>query len=305
MGVMIEYDSKNVFNLAAIDIGSNAARILIKQVEKKPNGIRMKKLQFLRIPIRLGMDVFTIGKIGDERKKMLIRTMKIFRQLLVLYNVAEYQIYATSAFRDARNGESVLREIKKKTKLEINIISGEEEARIIHDDFHASGNLLYMDVGGGSTELSLVCDGKLIVNRSINIGTIRLLKETVSAEQWNDMVDQVKEIAHGVENIQIVGSGGNINKLIRLAYKNNKTKTELSVDALNNLYSKMSTMSISELMETYDLHENRADVIVPAAHVFLTVAEIVNANTIVVPNVGLADGMINMMVEQILNSKNE
>lgn len=302
---MMEDNSKNIFNLAAIDIGSNAARILIKQVEKKNNGIKMKKLQFLRIPIRLGMDVFTVGKIGNEREKMLIRTMKIFRQLLVLYNVADYQIYATSAFRDAKNGDSILKDIKKKTKLDICIISGDEEARIIHDDFHASGNLLYMDVGGGSTELSLVCDGNLVVSRSINIGTIRLLKETVSADQWNEMIEQVKEMTHGINDIRIVGSGGNINKLIRLVNKSDKGKTELSVTSLANLFKKMSTMSIDELMETYDLHESRADVIVPAAHIFLTVAGIAGTHTIVVPNVGLADGMINMMAEKILNSKND
>lgn len=293
----------NKFNLAAIDIGSNAARILIKQVEKTPNGIRMKKLQFLRIPLRLGMDVFTDGRIGKEREKMLIRTMKIFRQLLILYNVEDYLIYATSAFRDAKNGESILRDIRKKTKLEICIISGEEEAKVIHDNFHATGNLLYMDVGGGSTELSLVCEGKLMDSCSINVGTIRLLMETVTPKQWEEMTTKVKDITEGIENIHIVGSGGNINKLIRLANKKEKKEIELPVVSLKNLYKKMSTMAVEELMETYDLRESRADVIVPAAQIFIMVADLIDADTITVPNVGLADGMINIMIDRIFKKK--
>lgn len=300
---MTEKAQKNVFNLAAIDIGSNAARILIKRIEKTPKGIRQKKLQFLRIPLRLGMDVFTEGKIGSEREKMLVRTMKVFRQLLILYNVEDYLIFATSAFRDAKNGETILHNIRKKTKLEICIISGEEEAKIIHDNFHATGNLLYMDVGGGSTELSLVCEGKLMDSRSINVGTIRLMKETVTPRQWEDMIDQVKEIAYGIDNIHIVGSGGNINKLIRLVHKSDKKKTELSVVSLNNLYRKMSSMSVEDLIDTYDLRESRADVIVPAAQIFLMVAGLVGAHTIMVPNVGLADGMINVMVDKIFSKK--
>ena len=180
--IMADSIQKEVHILAAVDIGSNAARMLIKRVVVTPAGVRMKKLQFLRIPLRLGMDVFTTGRIGEEREEMLLRTMKIFRHLLVLYNVEYCLIYAISAFRDASNGAKILNDIKKKTKMEIQIISGEEEARIIHDDFHAPGNLIHMDVGGGSTELSLVCDGTLIRSTSINVGTIRLLKGLVTPD---------------------------------------------------------------------------------------------------------------------------
>lgn len=292
------------YNIAAIDIGSNAARILIKQVENTEDGIRMKKLQFLRIPLRLGMDVFSEGKIGNEREKMLVRTMKIFRQLLIIYNVEIYKIYATSAFRDAKNGKSILNDIKEKTGLEITIISGEEEARIIHDNFYADGNLLYVDVGGGSTELSLVCDGEIIESRSINIGTLRLLNDTVNPQKWQDMMDEVKEITDGVDNLQIVGSGGNINKLVRLANENDKKKNTLSVETLSMLYTKLINLTIRERMITYDLRESRADVIVPAAQIFLIIAGLVHANTIIVPNVGLADGMINMMTESLFENNN-
>ena len=297
---MAEINQKSVLNLAAIDIGSNAARILIKRVEKSEHGINSKKLQFLRIPLRLGLDVFTEGRIGKDREKMLVRTLNVFRQLMVLYNVKDHLIYATSAFRDAKNGDSVIREIKKEAKLEICVISGEEEARIIHDNFHADGNLLYMDVGGGSTELSLVCDGKLIDNRSINIGTIRLLKKTVASRDWEQLIEQVKQMTAGIDNIRIVGSGGNINKLVRLAYKNEK-RTQLAVNDLVNLYRKMAPMTVEERMVKYDLGESRADVIVPAAQIFIMVACLVRAQEITVPNVGLVDGMVNRLTNIVFD----
>lgn len=285
--------------LAAIDIGSNAARILIKQATPTDHGPSMKKLQFVRIPLRLGMDVFAQGRIGDRRRLMLVRTMKMFRQLLLVYNVEDYLIYATSAFRDADNGPEILRYIKKKVGLEINVISGEEEARIIHDNFFAPGNLLYMDVGGGSTELSLVCDGRLQDSCSINIGTIRLLKDTVSPRQWDELVRLVKSMTQGVSDVRIVGSGGNINKLVRLAGFSGKKPVELAVETLASLYAEMKSLTVEELMDRYDLSENRADVIVPAAQIFLSVAEVVGAQTILVPNVGLADGMITKLASRL------
>lgn len=283
--------------LAAIDIGSNAARILIKRVDNSPQGVRIKKLQFVRIPLRLGMDVFANGTIGNERRIMLLRTMKAFRQMLLIYQANRYLAYATSAFRDARNGTDLIREIKKKTGLQINVISGEEEARIIHDNFHAEGNLLYMDVGGGSTEFSLVCDGQTIESRSVNIGTIRLLKETVDIRQWDELAQLVTSMTAGIEHIRIVGSGGNINKLNQLAGNGRKSQSELSVDTLISLYEEMSQHTAEELMDRYDLSESRADVIVPAAKLFIMVARHIGSSTILVPNVGLADGMINLMAQ--------
>lgn len=287
------------FNLAAIDIGSNAARILIKQVQRKKDGdgrtiIRMKKLQFLRIPLRLGTDVFSIGKISDAREQMLIRTMKVFRQLLSIYEVVDYRACATAAFRDARNGKKILRHIRKRLKINIDIITGDEEARILRDCNQAMmGHLLYMDVGGGSTELSLVCEGQLIDSRSFNIGTLRVLGNTVSQTQWNEMRDIVSEFCRGIDNIHIVGSGGNINKLYRLTPKHERKSDRLQVSTLKKLYANLSALSIDERMERYDLREYRADVIVPAAELFLMVAEVAHAEDIIVPTVGLADGIIN------------
>ncbi len=289
----------NSTNLAAIDIGSNAARILIKSVENTKNEQHIKKLQFLRIPLRLGMDVFGSGEIGEEREEMLLRTMKIFRQLLILYDVKDYRICATSAFREAKNGHKVLKRVVKETKLRIDIISGDEEARTIRDNYSGEGNLLYMDVGGGSTELSLVCDGKVVAGRSFNIGTIRMLNECVAPELWQEMQDTVLSLTKGVENIRIVGSGGNINKLYRLAPKKERVKETLRVDTLSRLYSKLSALSVEQRMIEYDLRPSRADVIVPAAQLFLMVARLVNTDTILVPTVGLADGIINELAGKL------
>lgn len=286
-------------NLAAIDIGSNAARILIKSVENTNDAQHIKKLQFLRIPLRLGMDVFGSGEIGEEREEMLLRTMKIFRQLLILYDVKAYRICATSAFREAKNGNKVLKRVMKETKLRIDIISGEEEARTIRDNYSSDGNLLYMDVGGGSTELSLVCDGKVIAGRSFNIGTIRMLNECVSPELWQEMQDTVLSLTKGVENVRIVGSGGNINKLYRLAPKKERVKETLRVDTLSRLYTRLSALTVEQRMIEYDLRPSRADVIVPAAQLFLMVARLVGTDTILVPTVGLADGIINELAAKI------
>lgn len=300
----------NDFNLAAIDIGSNAARILIKNVklstddDGKPS-VRLKKLQFLRIPLRLGMDVFSIGRISEEREKQLMRTMKIFRQLLVIYNVEDYRACATAAFRDAKNGKKILKRINSKAKLDIEIVTGDEEAKIIRDNHvqEDGKNYLYMDVGGGSTELSLISDGKLVAVRSFNIGTIRLLIESVSTEQWNEMGEVVRNLTEGYENINIIGSGGNINKLHRLTPKREKKKECLMVSTLKKLYNHLSELSLEERMKQYDLREDRADVIVPAAQLFLTVAGIINTDTIIVPTMGLTDGIINELVEKTLNNR--
>lgn len=295
--------SPDKFNLAAIDIGSNAARILIKEVRrvKSSDGLcslKMKKLQFLRIPLRLGIDVFGIGKISKEREKQLIRTMKVFRQLLIIYNIQDYRACATAAFRDAKNGKRILRQIRKDINIDVDIITGDEEARILRDcNKDMMGKLLYMDVGGGSTELSLVCEGQLIDSRSFNIGTLRMLSGSVSQTQWNKMRDAVKEFCRGFDNIHIVGSGGNINKLYRLTPKSKRKADRIKVETLKELYTSMSALTVEQLIEQYDLREDRADVIVPAAQLFLMVAGEAEAESIIVPTVGLADGIINELAE--------
>lgn len=296
-------NKRNELVVAAIDIGSNAARILIKSVTKKGDELQFKKLQFMRIPIRLGVDVFRNGKISEEREIALLRTMKIFRQLLILYNVDDYRICATSTFREARNGKKVLSLIRKETKLKIDVITGMEEARILRDtNYSMMGNLLYVDVGGGSTELSFVREGELVESRSFDIGTLRMLNESVSPEIWQQMINTVTDITQGVENIQIIGTGGNINKLYRLAPKQERKNNILKVSILSNLFKKMSVMDVEERMLHYNLRESRADVIVPAAQIFLMIADITKSEDIIVPTEGLADGIINELASSLINN---
>ena len=290
------------FNLAAIDVGSNAARLLIKQVNVDDNGqAEAVKLLFLRIPLRLGMDVFANGCISEEREREFIATMKAYRQLMKVYSVNSYRACATSAMRDAKNGKAIIKKIKDKAHIKLDIITGSEESKIIYDNhlsnISSEGCFLYVDVGGGSTELSFICDGERIYSHSFNVGTIRLLKNKVKREDIIKMKTEINRITLGREDIKIIGSGGNINKLFRLASKK-KSLDFLPVDILQEEYDELSRMSVEERMAKYGLKPDRADVIVPAAEIFLHIAAGSHAKEILVPNLGLADGIINELIRK-------
>lgn len=292
------------FNLAAIDVGSNAARLLIKQVNVDDNGqAEAVKLLFLRIPLRLGMDVFANGCISEEREREFIATMKAYRQLMKVYSVNSYRACATSAMRDAKNGKAIIKKIKDKAHIKLDIITGSEESKIIYDNhlsnISSEGCFLYVDVGGGSTELSFICDGERIYSHSFNVGTIRLLKNKVKREDIIKMKTEINRITLGREDIKIIGSGGNINKLFRLASKK-KSLDFLPVDILQEEYDELSRMSVEERMAKYGLKPDRADVIVPAAEIFLHIAAGSHAKEILVPNLGLADGIINELIRKKL-----
>lgn len=236
------------FNLAAIDVGSNAARLLIKQINVDDNGqAEAVKLLFLRIPLRLGMDVFANGCISEEREREFIATMKAYRQLMKVYSVNSYRACATSAMRDAKNGKAIIKKIKDKAHIKLHIITGSEESKIIYDNhlsnISSEGCFLYVDVGGGSTELSFICDGERIYSHSFNVGTIRLLKNKVKREDIIKMKTEINRITLGREDIKIIGSGGNINKLFRLASKK-KSLDFLPVDILQEEYDELSRMSV-------------------------------------------------------------
>lgn len=292
------------FNLAAIDVGSNAARLLIKHINVDDDGnAEAVKLLFLRIPLRLGMDVFADGRISEERKREFVATMKAYRQLMKVYSVSDYRACATSAMRDAKNGKDIIRKIKDKAHIKLDIITGSEESRIIYDNhlsiISSEGSYLYVDVGGGSTELSFICDGERLYSHSFNIGTIRLLKNKVKREDIIKMKSEINQITVGREDIKIIGSGGNINKLYRLASKKS-TLDYLPVDTLQEEYDTLSRLSVEERMAKYGLKPDRADVIVPAAEIFLHIAAGAHAKKILVPNLGLADGIINEMMHKKL-----
>ncbi len=293
---------------AAIDVGSNASRLLIKQLQTESNGKqRLRKLLFLRVPLRLGMEVFTDGKLSKDKAEQFIRTMKAYRQLMKVYGVERYRACATSAMRDSDNGKKVMKAIEKEAHIQLEIISGDEESQIVYDN-HLSllptdGNFLYVDVGGGSTECTFIHNGERIHSHSYNVGTIRLLKGKVTPEAKAELQAELREVTNGYHNITIVGSGGNINKLYRLANKREKLADCLPVDTLRKLHAALAPLSVEERMDTFNLKADRADVIVPAAEIFLAVAESVGAVAIQVPNLGLADGIINEMVQDYQNKQ--
>lgn len=287
---------------AAIDIGSNAVRLLIKRVNEKENltSKRLTKTLLLRVPLRLGFDVFSLGTVSDVKAMKLQRLMKAFRHLMKIYEVTDYRACATSAMRDASNGTSIIKKIKKDTGIRIEVINGEEEARIIYNNHmecleDRTGNYIYVDVGGGSTEINFLINGELVQSLSYNIGTVRILSGAAKEETWQQMKDDLARLTADFTDINIIGSGGNINKLYRLAEKKDKKKQRISIEQLQKLYDEMQPLSPEQRMEEYGLKVDRADVIVPAAQIFLTIAEIVKASYVHVPIIGLADGIIDCL----------
>lgn len=290
-------------NFAAIDIGSNGARLLIKNVIENPAGnCEFNKVLFLRIPLRLGKDVFTIGEISPERERMMMCMIKSYKQLMKLYRVVEYRACATSAMRDAANGKKILKKIYRETGVNIEIIPGSEEARLLCDNtlesgYARKGNYAYMDVGGGSTEISMISDGQLVGSCSYNLGTLRMLSGAVEEAEVMRMKSELAAYAADLSDISIIGSGGNINKLCRLYDngKGKKNKDTLPVAGLQKMYDEMRDMSYRERIDHYSLKPDRADVIIPAAELFLTVAEVLGCQTIHVPNISLADCIIDRL----------
>lgn len=288
-------------NYAAIDIGSNAVRLLIKCVNEEgaPEGL-MSKVQLIRVPLRLGEDSFTVGEISPEKTEKLIRLMKAYRQLMKIYEVNDYRACATSAMRDARNGKAITRKIEKKTGIRIEIIDGQEEAHIVYDNhieqlFEPGKNYLYVDVGGGSTEINLISDGELKSSRSYNIGTLRMLSGMVREEEQEQMRTDLEALAKEYASIRIIGSGGNINKLFRLADKKDKNLSFLPLSSLEEIYKTLKELPKEERIKQFKLKPDRADVIVPASEIFLEVATKVQSDGIIVPTIGLSDGIVDSL----------
>lgn len=282
--------------LAAIDIGSNAARLLIADVTHAKDGKpQFNKLNLVRVPLRLGFDVFEKGEISKEKRGMVMQTMKAYGHLINAYGVKNIIACATSAMRDAANSADLIRKIKLETGLDIEIISGDLEASIIYEN-HIAENMdtdhsyLYIDVGGGSTELTFFSDGKLIFKQSFNIGTIRLLKDMVDDNKWNELKDFIKLKTKGFKKIVAIGTGGNINKVFSLSKK--KDGKPLDLGLLKDYLREISSFSLEDRINTYKLREDRADVIVPALQIYINVMRWADADEIYVPKIGLADGLI-------------
>lgn len=284
-------------NIAAIDIGSNGARLLIKSFDDNaPASSRIRKLLFVRIPLRLGQDVFTLGKVSKERQHMMMHMMKAYRQFMLLYKVEHFRACATSAMRDADNGKKVMRRIEKETGIRLEIIPGAEEAQLLCNNLVENtdsgvGNFAYVDVGGGSTEISLLHDGVLAESHSFNIGTLRLLAGAVTQEERNAMCSVLENYAREFPGTKIIGSGGNINRLFKLAKVKGDSR-ELPVESIRELHNILAPLSLEERKLKFKLKDDRADVIVPAAEIFMTVASTLDCDSIVVPNISLADSIV-------------
>ncbi|MDI3321541.1 exopolyphosphatase [Pinibacter soli] len=293
--------------LSAIDIGSNAARLLITEVVKTAEGKpQFNKLNLVRVPLRLGFDVFDQAKISKDREDMFIKTMRAYRDLMDVYDVKYYRACATSAMRDATNSQQIIQKVKKETGIEIHIISGSEEASLIYEN-HIAENMdkqnsyLYIDVGGGSTELTFFSNNQLVFKESFNIGTIRLLKNQVEEAHWANMKNFIKEKTKGIPNVVAIGSGGNINKVFSLSKR--KDGKPLTLELLKDYHKELSSFSVPERMRLYNLREDRADVIVPALAIYINVMRWANTEVIYVPKIGLADGLVQSLYAELTSKK--
>jgi exopolyphosphatase/guanosine-5'-triphosphate,3'-diphosphate pyrophosphatase len=286
---------------AAIDVGSNAVRLLIAEIIENNGSISFKKNTLIRVPVRLGDDAFLQKNISEKKATDLIKSMQAFRNLMDVYKVTDYMACATSAMRESLNGQEVADKIMTEAGINLQIVHGETEAKIIYAS-HAevnidkSKNYLYIDVGGGSTELSLFSNGELLASQSFNLGTIRILDNQDKDETWNEMKDFIREHTKGLKNIFGIGTGGNINKLFKLSQE--KDGTALSYIKLRALYNYLDSFSLKDRINVLGLNQDRADVIIPACEIYLTVLKCANIKSIYVPTVGMVDGIIQTLIEK-------
>lgn len=288
---------------AAIDIGSNAVRLLIADIIENNGSVSFKKNTLIRVPLRLGDDAFIQQHISDKKKSDLLKSMQAFRNLMDVYKVTDYLAYATSAMREAKNGEEVAAQIKEEAGINLEIIHGSKEAKVIYashadQNIDKSKNYLYVDVGGGSTELSLFSSGQIMASKSFNIGTIRILDNQDSEETWNEMKDFIREHTRGFKQLSGIGTGGNINKLYRLSEEENDAP--MSFIKLKSLYTYLTSFSLKDRINVLGLNQDRADVIIPACEIYLTVMKNAGIKSIYVPRVGMVDGIIQLLIEKNL-----
>lgn len=295
--------------LAAIDIGSNAARLLITDVIPGPpagigekNAAEFIKTVLVRVPLRLGFDVFDKGEISAGKVEKIIKTIKAYKLLLDVYEVKHIRACATSAMRDASNAQDIIKKVKTETGIIIEVISGDQEASFIYenhvaDNMNSDESYLYIDVGGGSTELTFFSDGKMVFKKSFNIGTIRMLKNQVSEAAWDEMKEFIRQQTKGHHHVTAIGTGGNINKIFSISKR--KDGKPLSLELLRDYYKEFSNLSLSQRISLHKLREDRADVIVPALLIYINVMRWADAEEIFVPKIGLADGLVHTLYEEI------
>jgi exopolyphosphatase/guanosine-5'-triphosphate,3'-diphosphate pyrophosphatase len=296
-----------ILKFAAIDIGTNAIRLLFTNIIENGGAVSFKKSSITRVPIRLGADVFTTGKIGNIRKEKMMDAMIAFKHLMKVHDVTRYRACATSAMREATNGKELVEWIKNKTGILIEIIDGKTEAEIIYhnrivDMLNNETPYLYVDIGGGSTEITLFFDKQALISHSFNIGTIRLLNQQVDDKTFNTLKSKLKEIKKSYPGLTIIGSGGNINKLLKLSRK--KEEKPLPAEILKKVYNEIKDYTYEERIKILGLNPDRADVIIPASELLFKIVKWSGANEIIVPKVGIADGIIRELYDDYLNEKN-
>lgn len=283
---------------AAIDIGSNAVRLLFCNVYDDDGKIILKKAELIRVPIRLGEDSFITGKISEEKIEKLVDAMNAFKNLIKVNEVVDYRACATSAMRDAENGKSVMERVFKETGVQIEIIDGKTEASILYSD-HIQEKLdkdtsyLYIDIGGGSTEISLFSKGRSIGSQSFNIGTIRMLHNQIDKAYWNNFKNWIEDLTKNYKPLVAIGSGGNINKLFKMSGR--KPNKMISTEKLKSLYAVLESYTYDERIKILGLNPDRADVIIPASKILLTILKRAGIENTIVPQTGLADGIIHQL----------
>lgn len=280
---------------AAIDIGTNAARLLIGEVEEEEDQHFVKKISYTRIPLRLGMEVFEKGKISDKKVKEFVKSIQAFKLISEVFDVKELRACATSAMREAENGKEVKKLIKKETGVEIEIIEGSEEAELILSTFflldsNSKTPFVVIDVGGGSTEISIFKKGEKVAAKSFSIGTIRLMKDKVKSSAWKDLHNWMDKNFKNNTRYMTFATGGNINKIHKLLGK--KSAESIKLAEFNELHERMSAMGNKKRIAEYKLNPDRADVIMPAFEIYDKIFEEIKPDEIFVPKIGLSDGMI-------------
>jgi exopolyphosphatase/guanosine-5'-triphosphate,3'-diphosphate pyrophosphatase len=281
--------------LAAIDIGSNAVRLLISSVIKRPNDILYKKISLVRVPLRLGEDVFSKGKLSKESIKKLSEALKAFKLLMILHKVDAFKAVATSAMREALNSSEIIDDIFKSQDILIDIISGKDEATIIANVFlnsklNFSNHYLYVDVGGGSTELNIIIDDKIVKSKSFKIGTVRALKNNIDKNEWISFENWIDENTIGKQNIIVIGSGGNASKILKIS--NKKTTEIIDYSELTGIENLIKNLNFNQRVADLQLNPDRADVIIPAIKIYLLAMSKCKSKSFIVPRIGLADGII-------------
>jgi exopolyphosphatase/guanosine-5'-triphosphate,3'-diphosphate pyrophosphatase len=280
---------------AAVDIGSNAVRLLFCQVSSDRNGLVIKKISLVRLPIRLGEDVFVKGSISEENISKLSKALQAFKLLSDVYDIVDYRVCATSAMREAENSIAVVERIKKETAVKIEVVKGEEEAQLIFDTnltekLDQNKTYMYIDVGGGSTEITIFLNQKKLASKSFKIGTIRLKNKLVSNTLWDDMTAWMKDSKEKFNPEIAIGTGGNINTLYKLCRLDNNAI--LKYKQLKKISQTLKKYSIEERMERFELRPDRADVITQASNIYIEAMKTFEIKRMIVPKIGVADGII-------------